>query len=85
MILTPKKDYYTRTFLRGHSPSSVAYVPSSFLQRRTLTSILYLYFRWMGSFQLALPFAFGPIAGRIFDAGYARALVAAGSLLFVFS
>jgi hypothetical protein len=39
----------------------------------------------MGSFQLALPFAMGPLAGRLFDAGYARLTVAIGSLLFVFS
>ncbi|KAF5354899.1 hypothetical protein D9756_005302 [Leucocoprinus leucothites] len=57
-------DYYTRIFLTGHSPSSIA---------------------WMGSFQLALPFAMGPFAGRIFDAGYARLTIAAGSFLFVFS
>lgn len=58
------EDYYTRIFLTGHSPSSIA---------------------WMGSFQLALPFAMGPFAGRIFDAGYARLTIAAGSFLFVFS
>ncbi|KXN90577.1 Riboflavin transporter MCH5 [Leucoagaricus sp. SymC.cos] len=40
---------------------------------------------WMGSFQLALPFAMGPLAGRVFDAGCARLIVAMGSLLFVFS
>ncbi|PFH46941.1 hypothetical protein AMATHDRAFT_68728 [Amanita thiersii Skay4041] len=40
---------------------------------------------WMGSLQLALPFAEGIIAGRLFDAGYIRSTMISGSVIFAFS
>jgi hypothetical protein len=40
---------------------------------------------WMGGLQLALPFGIGPLAGKLFDAGYARLAIASGSLLYIFS
>ncbi|KAJ3575113.1 hypothetical protein NP233_g1311 [Leucocoprinus birnbaumii] len=63
-----------------YTEASTDYYTRIFLPNHSPSSIA-----WMGSFQLALPFAMGPLAGRVFDAGHARLLVAAGSLLFLFS
>ncbi|KAF8888098.1 major facilitator superfamily domain-containing protein [Infundibulicybe gibba] len=40
---------------------------------------------WMGSVQLAMPFAGGIVAGRLFDAGYFHHIMILGSLIFMFS
>ncbi|KAJ7364503.1 MFS general substrate transporter [Mycena albidolilacea] len=40
---------------------------------------------WIGGFQLAQPFLWGPIAGKIFDNGGFRKLEFAGGLIFAFS
>uniref|UniRef100_A0A8H7XS38 Uncharacterized protein n=1 Tax=Psilocybe cubensis TaxID=181762 RepID=A0A8H7XS38_PSICU len=37
---------------------------------------------WIGSFQLMMPFLFGLVSGKLFDAGYFHALVITGSALF---
>jgi hypothetical protein len=39
----------------------------------------------MGSVQLALSFALGIVAGKLFDAGHMRITMALGSFIFVFS
>ena len=39
-------------------------------------------FRWMGSAQLAIPFAVGIIVGKLFDAGHIRSVMVFGSVLF---
>lgn len=39
-------------------------------------------FRWMGSAQLAIPFAVGIIVGKLFDAGHIRSVMIFGSVLF---
>ncbi|KAF8893490.1 major facilitator superfamily domain-containing protein [Infundibulicybe gibba] len=57
-------DYYTRVFLKSHSPSSIA---------------------WMGSFQLAMPFACGIITGKLFDAGYFHSVMIGGAIIYIFS
>ncbi|EKM79706.1 hypothetical protein AGABI1DRAFT_121012 [Agaricus bisporus var. burnettii JB137-S8] len=56
------------------------YYTRIFLRRQSPSKVA-----WMGSFQLALPFALGPLAGKLFDAGHARLAIASGSLLYVFS
>ena len=40
---------------------------------------------WIGSFQLWMQFALGAPAGKLFDEGYCRHLIAGGSLIYVFS
>ncbi|KAF9463208.1 major facilitator superfamily domain-containing protein [Collybia nuda] len=40
---------------------------------------------WIGSFQLFMQYAPGVLVGRAFDAGYFRYMIAAGSILQVFS
>jgi len=40
---------------------------------------------WIGSFQLMMPFAFGIVSGKLFDAGYFRVVETLGSALFVVS
>ncbi|KAJ7436890.1 MFS general substrate transporter [Mycena galericulata] len=40
---------------------------------------------WIGAFQLAQPFLWGPIAGKIFDDGGFRKLEFVGGLIFTFS
>ncbi|KAJ7463728.1 MFS general substrate transporter [Mycena latifolia] len=40
---------------------------------------------WIGSFQLMMPFFFGPIAGKIFDDGGFRKLEIVGGSIFTFS
>lgn len=40
---------------------------------------------WIGSTQLFLDFAVGLPTGKLYDAGYFRSTMAAGSLLYVFS
>ncbi|KAF8625318.1 hypothetical protein AX15_005448 [Amanita polypyramis BW_CC] len=37
---------------------------------------------WMGSAQLAIPFAVGIVAGKLFDAGHIRSVMIFGSVLF---
>ncbi|KAK2464786.1 hypothetical protein APHAL10511_003204 [Amanita phalloides] len=39
---------------------------------------------WMGSAQLAIPFAVGIIVGKLFDAGHIRSVMIFGSVLFTF-
>ncbi|KAG5721998.1 Riboflavin transporter MCH5 [Termitomyces sp. T112] len=40
---------------------------------------------WIGSLQLAMPFALGLVSGKLFDLGHFRVLVIAGSIIFSFS
>uniref|UniRef100_A0A8H8CK91 MFS general substrate transporter n=1 Tax=Psilocybe cubensis TaxID=181762 RepID=A0A8H8CK91_PSICU len=40
---------------------------------------------WIGSFQLMMPFVFGVVSGKLFDAGYFHVLEITGSALFTFS
>ncbi|KAF8526886.1 MFS general substrate transporter [Hysterangium stoloniferum] len=40
---------------------------------------------WMGSAQLALSFAMGLVAGKLFDAGHLRLTMTLGSFIFLFS
>ncbi|GLB40213.1 putative MFS general substrate transporter [Lyophyllum shimeji] len=40
---------------------------------------------WIGSLQFFMPFAFGIVSGKLFDAGHFHVLVATGSVLFSFS
>ncbi|KAF8071740.1 MFS general substrate transporter [Lyophyllum atratum] len=52
----------------------------SFLSNNTPSRI-----SWIGSFQFAMPFAFGIVSGKLFDAGHFHVLVATGSIIFSLS
>ncbi|KDR74772.1 hypothetical protein GALMADRAFT_70573 [Galerina marginata CBS 339.88] len=40
---------------------------------------------WIGSFQIMMPFFFGVVSGKLFDAGYFHALQISGAIIFVIS
>lgn len=56
-----------------------------FPQRVSLTEHSASEISWIGSFQLFMLFFLGLPAGRLYDMGYFRYLIAVGSLLLVFS
>lgn len=74
------EDYYTRVFLRGDSPSRISCV--LMLAENDIVLTIPSAFRWMGSAQLAIPFAVGIIVGKLFDAGHIRSVMIFGSVLF---
>ncbi|KAG6879117.1 hypothetical protein C0992_005094 [Termitomyces sp. T32_za158] len=75
------QDFYTREFLSHNQPSKIAlvdyYVECPFFRRLPI--------RWIGSLQLAMPFALGLVSGKLFDIGCFRVLVITGSVIFGFS
>ncbi|KAF8634296.1 hypothetical protein AX17_004249 [Amanita inopinata Kibby_2008] len=69
--------------------SSMGYIYSfgvyqDYYTRVFLTSSSPSKIAWMGSVQLALPFAEGIVAGKLFDAGHIRTVMIFGSTIFTF-
>ncbi|KAG6872672.1 hypothetical protein C0995_007781 [Termitomyces sp. Mi166 len=60
-------------------------VYQDFYTREFLSHSLPSKIAWIGSLQLAMPFAFGLVSGKLFDMGYFRVLVIIGSIIFSFS
>lgn len=67
-------------FLTNHTPSSIAY--GTIFPTQSNANFLD---RWIGSFQLMMPFALGILSGKLFDGGYFHAVEIVGGALFTFS
>ncbi|KAG6837379.1 hypothetical protein H0H93_010537 [Arthromyces matolae] len=60
-------------------------VYQDFYTRELLANYLPSKIAWIGSLQLAMPFALGIVSGKLFDKGYFRILIASGSVIFAVS
>ncbi|KAJ7468149.1 hypothetical protein FB451DRAFT_1177774 [Mycena latifolia] len=75
------ENFYALKYLNNHSPSSIAYADMSAVVVHPNCQL----YRWIGSFQLMMPFALGLVSGKLFDKGHFYALEITGGLIFTLS